>query len=150
MLLVLCFNGLNVSSQNLSYQETLMFNRIVLILLIILIPISANASDMTGMFTFYHGLFIVVPAIVIHIIATIFFAKKGYYQSKKFTTQYLIVAMLIPLIGVGLSMYEYALDISTTGIHIGTLVSIVFVYGLLSLIFAVPYILYISNTTKTS
>ena len=127
-----------------------MFNRIVLILLSILIPILANASDMTAMFTFYYGLFIVVPTIVIHIIATIFFAKKGYYQSKKFTTQYLIVAMLIPLIGFGLSMYEYALDTSTTGIHIGTLVSILFVYGLLSLIFAVPYILYISNTTKTS
>ncbi len=91
-----------------------------------------------------------VPTIVIHIIATIFFAKKGYYQSKRFTTQYLIVAMLIPMIGVGLILYEYALDTSATGNHIGTLVSIFFVYGLLSLIFAVPYILYISNTTKTS
>ena len=127
-----------------------MFNRIVLILLSILIPISANASDMTAMFTFYYGLFIVVPTIVIHIIATIFFAKKGYYQSKRFTTQYLIVAMLIPMIGVGLSLYEYALDTSATGIHIGTLVSILFVYGLLSLIFAVPYILYLSDTTKIS
>lgn len=125
-------------------------NRMLVLLSILLMPLSANASDMTAMFTFYYGLFIVVPAIVIHIIATIFFAKKGYYQSKRFTTRYLIVAMLIPIIGVGLSMYEYALDTSATGIHIGTLVSILFVYGLLSLIFAVPYILYLSNTTKTS
>ncbi len=123
-------------------------NRKVAFALLLLLPRLANASDMAGMFTFYYASFVVVPAFLIHIIATIYFSKKGYFQSKAFTSKYLIVALLIPIIGIALLTFEYLADMSATGIHIGTLVSILFVYGLVSVIFAIPYILHLAMKSK--
>ena len=115
------------------------------LLFVLLFPLSANAANLTELFSFYYGLFVIPVALLIHIMATIVFQKRGYYCSKAFTRKYLIVALLVPIIGIALITVEYLLDMSTTGIHIGTFLSVLFVYGLVSLIFAIPYILYLSS-----
>jgi uncharacterized membrane protein YhaH (DUF805 family) len=129
-------------------------NRIVTLALFLCLPMLAYAKEMhataiIGRFTFYYGLLVLVPALLIYIIAILYCSKKGYYRSQAFTSKYLIAVLLIPIIGIALALVEYLLDMSATGMHIGTLVSILFVYGLMSLIFAIPYILYLSAATKS-
>ena len=86
---------------------------------------------------------------LIHLIATIFFQTKGYYQSKSFMLKHVLIAILFPIAGMALITFEYIMNLSKGGIHVGTFLSVLFVYGFLALIFAIPYILYLSAPVKT-
>ena len=86
--------------------------------------------------------------LLIHIIAIFYFQKKGYYRSRSFTIKHLLIAILFPIAGMALITFEYLMNLSKSGIHVGTFLSILFVYGFLSLIFAIPYILYLSAPSK--
>ena len=112
----------------------------------------ANALNTIGinkMLSILVLIFFIPLILLIHLIATIYFQKKGRYRSKNFTIKYLIVAMLAPIAGSALITFEYLANMSKAGIHIGTFLSILFVYGFLSLIFAIPYVLYLSTSVKT-
>jgi len=126
-------------------------NRIIAFLLILLIPLSANASDMivlNGFLSIAYMLFFIPLALLIHLIVTVYFQKKGYYRGKSFTIKYLIIAMLVPITGIALLTFEYLSNMSRAGMHVGTFLSILFVYGFLSLIFAIPYLLHLTATEK--
>lgn len=86
--------------------------------------------------------------LLIHLIATIYFQKKDYYCSKSFTVKHLLIAIIFPIAGMTLITFEYLMNLSKASIHIGTFLSVLFVYGFLSLIFAIPYILYLSASSK--
>lgn len=92
--------------------------------------------------------FLMPVLVFIYLIATIYCYKKGYFRSKSFTKKYLIVAMLMPIVGIALITFEYWINMEHAGIHIGTFLSILFVYSFLAVIFAVPYILYLTAPTK--
>ena len=94
--------------------------------------------------------FVIPVFLLIHLIATVYFQKKNYYRSKSFTIKYLLIAMLAPLIGMALITFEYLMNLSKNGIHIGTFLSVLFVYIFLSLLFAIPYILHLTTKVKTS
>ena len=87
---------------------------------------------------------------IIHLIATIYFFNKGHYSSKSFTIKHLAVALVFPIAGMGLITFEYWDNMEHAGIHVGTLLSVLFVYGFLAILFAVPYLLYIMAPNKTS
>ena len=86
---------------------------------------------------------------LIHLIATIFFQTKGCYQSKSFTIKHLAVALFFPIVGMALITFEYIINLQLGSIHVGTFLSVLFVYGFLALIFAIPYILHLSAPVKT-
>ncbi|WP_201556740.1 hypothetical protein [Psychrobacter sp. 72-O-c] len=120
--------------------------KIIALVLCLLIPLSANAIDMNvsnGLMTVSYIFYIIVPVLLIHLIATIYFHNKGYYRSKSFTTKHLIVALLVPIAGIALISFEYLTNMGRTGIHIGTFLSVLFVYVFMTLFFALPYFLHL-------
>lgn len=88
--------------------------------------------------------------LLIHVIAMFYFQTKGYYRSKSFMLKHLLIGILFPIAGMALITFEYIVNLNTGGIHVGTFLSVLFVYGFLSLIFAIPYTFYLSSTSKTS
>ena len=95
-------------------------------------------------------LVLVIPALLfIHLIATVYFQKKGHYRSKSFTIKQLSVALPAPLIGMALMIFEYLVNLGKNGIHVGTFLSVLSVYIFVSLFFAFPYILHLTTTVKT-
>ncbi|MBP2279283.1 tellurite resistance protein TehA-like permease [Psychrobacter sp. PL15] len=128
-----------------------MSNRMIAFALFFLIPLSANAIDMNlsnGLMTVSYIFYIVVPVLLVHLIATVYFHNKGYYRNKSFTTKHLIIAMSVPIMGIALLIFEYLSNMNRAGMHIGTFLSILFVYGFLSLVFAIPYLLYLAAPEK--
>ncbi len=69
-------------------------------------------------------------------------------SDKAFTRKHLLIAMTVPTLGVAIIGYEYLINISSTGIHIGTLVSVLFVYGLAAFLFAIPYLIHLTTSDK--
>lgn len=124
-----------------------MQNRLLLFVTSLLISIPANVSDMTvlnGQLTIFY-MFIVIPiTLLIHFFAIIYFNKRDYYLSKAFTRKHLLIAMLVPALGVAIIIYEYLTNLSNAGIHIGTLVPVLFVYGLIALLFAIPHLIHLT------
>ncbi len=99
---------------------------------------------MSEFLTISYVFYILVPALLIHLIATVYFHKQGYYHSRSFTTKHLLIVMLVPIVGIALVTFEYLTNMSRTGIHVGTFLSIWFVYIFLSLFFALPYFLHLT------
>ncbi len=87
--------------------------------------------------------------LLIHVIVMIYFHAKGYYRSKSFTIKHVLIAILFPIAGMALITFEYIMNLSKGGLHVGTFLSILFVYGFLALIFAIPYVLHLTASTKT-
>ena len=85
---------------------------------------------------------------LIHLIATVYFYKKQYYQSKSFMLKHVLIAILFPLAGMALMTFEYVMNLSKGGIHVGTFLSVLFVYGFLALLFAIPYVLHLMAAEK--
>lgn len=63
--------------------------------------------------------------------------------------KHVLIAILFPIAGMALITFEYIMNLSKGGLHVGTFLSILFVYGFLALIFAVPYVLHLTASTKT-
>ena len=93
--------------------------------------------------------FVIPVLLLLHLIATVYFQKKRYYCSRAFTIKYLLTAMLAPLIGMALITFEYLMNLSKNGIHVGTFLSVLFVYTFVLLIFAIPYLIHLTTTVKT-
>ena len=122
-----------------------------MLVLFLLMPLSANASDMTvlnGKLSIFYMLIFMPLALLVHFLATIYFNKRDYYLDKAFTRKHLLIAMTVPTLGVAIIGYEYLINISSTGIHIGTLVSVLFVYGLAAFLFAIPYLIHLTTSDK--
>ena len=124
-----------------------MSNYIIAFVLILLLPSSANASNMGALnswLTVAYTFYILVPALLIHLIATVYFHKQGYYRSDSFTAKHVVTIMLVPIVGITLIIFEYLTHMGQSGIHVGTFLSIIFVYVFLSLLFAIPYLLHLT------
>nr|WP_317200180.1 hypothetical protein [uncultured Psychrobacter sp.] len=106
------------------------------------------AAGAAGHLTFYYMLFILPMVLLFHLIAVIYFQKRNRYRSKAFTHKHLIIVMLFLSIGVATTTFEYVTDLSSTGIHVGTLLSLLFVYGFIALLFAIPYLLHLFAIKK--
>lgn len=87
---------------------------------------------------------------LIHLIATVSFQRNGCYRSKSFTIKHLAVALFFPIAGMALITFEYGINRAHGGIHIGTWLSVLFVYAFLAIIFAIPYLLYLTAPNKQS
>lgn len=94
-------------------------------------------------------IFLMPVVLLVHLIAMLYFYKKARYRSKSFMLKHLLIAMLFPIAGMALITIEYLMNLSKSGIHVGTFLSVLFVYGFLAVIFAIPYILYLSASSKT-
>lgn len=119
-------------------------NQIIALILLSLVSISANAADLSSsdtLLTVPYVFYVLVPALLIHLVATVYCQKQGYYRSNSFTIKHLIVAMLVPIIGIALITFEYLTNSTVASLHIGTYLSIVFVYVFMSLFFMLPYFL---------
>lgn len=128
-----------------------MKNKMLVLSLFWLLPLSANASDMSvlnGKLSIIYMLIFMPLALLVHFIATIYFNKRDYYLDQAFTRKHLLIAMSVPALGVVIIIYEYLSDLSSTGIHIGTLISVLFIYGLAALLFAIPYLIHLTTGEK--
>lgn len=92
--------------------------------------------------------FVMPVILLIHLIAMVYCYKKDYFRSKAFTYKYLIIALLAPAAGSALITFEYWINREHGGIHVGTFLSVLFVYGFLALLFTIPYILYLTAASK--
>lgn len=93
-------------------------------------------------------IFVIPVLLLLHLIATVYFQKKNYYRSKSFTIKYLLTVMPVSIIGMALMTFEYVMNLSKNGIHVGTFLSVLFVYIFVLLIFAIPYLLHLMTTEK--
>lgn len=93
-------------------------------------------------------IFIIPVILLIHLIATVCFYKKGYYRSRSFTIKQLLIALIFPIAGMALITFEYLMNLSKNGIHVGTFLSVFFVYSFISLLFAIPYLIYLMTKQK--
>ena len=84
----------------------------------------------------------------IHLIATVSFQRNGCYRSKSFTIKHLAIALFFPLAGMALITFEYVMNLSKAGIDIGAFLLILFLYKLLALVFAIPYLLHLRAVKK--
>ena len=80
---------------------------------------------------------------IIHLIAVASFQRNSLYRSKSFTVKHLLVALFFPVAGMALITFEYLMNLSKGGIDFGSFLLIISFYGLLAVIFAVPYLLYL-------
>lgn len=80
---------------------------------------------------------------LIHLIAILYFQKKGYYRSKAFTIKHLAVALFFPIAGMALITFEYIMNLPLGGIDVEAYLSILTPYALLTLFFAAPYFLHL-------
>ncbi|ALF60027.1 hypothetical protein AOC03_08225 [Psychrobacter urativorans] len=85
---------------------------------------------------------------LIHLIATVYFYKKGYYRSQSFTIKHLVVALFFPIAGMALITFEYVMNLSKGGIDVASFLLILSLYGLLVVIFAIPYLLHLRAAKK--
>ncbi|TXD97100.1 hypothetical protein ES754_08815 [Psychrobacter frigidicola] len=85
---------------------------------------------------------------LIHLIATVCFYKKGYYRSQSFTIKHLAVALFFPIAGMALITFEYWDNMPLASIHVGSFLSILFVYAFLAILFAIPYLLHVMAAEK--
>lgn len=93
------------------------------------------------------GFFMPLVALI-HLIATVSFQRNGYYRSQSFTITHLSVALFFPIAGMALITFEYLMNLSKGGIDVGSFLSVFSLYGLLALLFATPYLLYLRTTSK--
>ena len=93
-------------------------------------------------------IFFMPLVLLIHLIATVSFQRNGLYRSKLFTIKYLAVALIFPLAGMALITFEYVMNLSKGGIDIGSFLLILFLYKLLALVFAIPYLLHLRAARK--
>lgn len=129
-----------------NYAEVDMQNKIIIFLSLLLLPLSANALDLSrsnGLLSVPYAFYILVPALLIHLMVTLYFQKKGYYRSKSFTTKHLAMVVLIPVVGIGLLSFEYLTNMGNAGMHVGSYLSILFVYVFMAILFALPYPLHL-------
>ncbi len=118
-----------------------MLNKVIAILLSLLIPISANASDMTGIFTIYYLATMVIPLTLIHLVALKYFSKKSYYRSKIFAIKHSSIALIFPLVGIMIMMYESYLVRNSVNNNEGFAAGVA-IYVFLILISLLPYFNY--------
>ena len=93
------------------------------------------------------GFFMPVVSLI-HLIATVYFYKKGYYRSQSFTLKHLAIALIFPIAGMALITFEYWDNRALASIHVGSFLSILFVYAFLALLFAIPYLLHLLAAEK--
>ena len=85
---------------------------------------------------------------LIHLIATVSFQRNGCYRSKSFTIKHLAVALFFPIAGMALITFEYLINLSLSAIDIDSFLLILSLYGLLALVFAIPYLLHLRAVKK--
>ena len=59
-----------------------------------------------------------------------------------------MVALISHIVGIALITFEYLDNRNSAGIHVDTLLSLLFIYEFLAIIFAVPYLLYLRALNK--
>lgn len=123
-------------------------SQLVLLMPFAAAPIPAYAANVAGYLSLYYIFYVIPIILLIHFIAMIYFQKRDRYRSKAFMGRHLLIVMLLLLLGLVITTFEYLINITHTGMHIGTFLSILFVYGFIALLFAIPYLLYSFTTEK--
>lgn len=108
------------------------------------------ASDFTGLLSLIYFSIIVVPAIVTHLIASLYFYRKGRYSSKSFAVKHLEVAMLVCFLGLVVMGVDYYLSYGGGDSHIYDFVFGLTLYSILILIFALPSFIYYIQKLKNN
>lgn len=108
------------------------------------------ASDFTGLLSLIYFSIIVVPAIVTHLIASLYFYRKGRYSSKSFAVKHFEVAMLVCFLGLVVMGVDYYLSYGGGDSHIDNFVFGLTLYSILILIFALPSFIYYIQKLKNN
>ena len=103
---------------------------------------SVYASDFTGLLSLMYFSIIIVPAMVIHLIASLHYYHKGRYQSKNFAVKHFEVAMLVIFLGLVVMAIDYYLSYSGGELQSDKLIYGLTIYSVLILIFALPFFVY--------
>ena len=78
------------------------------LLFIAMTPSIASATDYTGFLTIMLVLFIMIPGMIINLIVLIVFTVKRRYASLRFALTHSCIASAVILVGVLLTLQEYA------------------------------------------
>lgn len=123
-----------------------MKNRMVMLFL--LVPISAYASDMTGVLTIYYVMSIVFPLALVHFAAVWIFYKNGRYRDKKFAFKHTLVAMSVPIIGIAIMLFEGYLVRNSSTSHAESFNTGILMYIFIAFIASIPYLIHLIKSTS--
>ncbi len=123
-----------------------MKNRMVMLFL--LVPISAYASDMTGVLTIYYVMSIVFPLALVHFAAVLNFSKNGRYRNKKFALKHTLISMSVPIIGIAIMVFEAYLVRSSSTSHAESFNTGIFMYIFIAFIASIPYFIHLIKSTS--
>ena len=127
-----------------------MSKKLLIFTSVMMISTSVYASDFTGLLSLIYFSIITVPFLVAHLIASLYFYRKGRYSSKNFAVKHFEVAMLIPFLGLVVMGADYYLSYGSGDSHIDDLAFGLTLYSVLMLIFALPYFNYYIQKLKNN
>lgn len=107
-------------------------------------PVYANWQSSSISVNFFW--LVIIPFLLIHLIASLVLNLKGDYKSKKVGLIHFQIAMLFPLMGIVILMYEFFEDMPYTYYNANDFGLGLGVYALLMLIAALPYVMSIAKS----
>ena len=120
------------------WSKTLTFIRLTLMLLIAT-PVYANWQSPSMSLNFFW--LVIIPFFVIHLISSTVLNIKGEYKSRKVALTHFQIALLFPLLGIVILMYEFFDNFPKTYYYINDYGLGLGVYGLLLMIAGLPYVM---------
>lgn len=119
-----------------------------MLILFLLVPISAYASDMTGVLTIYYVMSIVFPLALVHFAAVWNFSKNGRYRNKKFALKHTLVAMSVPIIGIAIVLFEVYLVRNSSTSYVESFITGLLMYIFIAFIASIPYFIHLIKSTS--
>ncbi len=109
------------------------------LMLMIAPPVYANWQSSSMSLNFFW--LVIIPFFVVHLISSTVLNLKGEYESKKVALTHFQIALLFPVLGIIILMYEFFHNFPQTYYYISDYGLGLAVYCLLIMIAALPYVM---------
>lgn len=120
------------------WSKAMAFLRLSVMLLIAL-PTYASWQSSSISLNFFW--LVIIPFFIIHLISSTVLNLKGEYKSRKVALTHFQIALLFPLLGIVILMYEFFDNFPTTYYYVNDYSLGLGMYGLLVMIAALPYVM---------
>ena len=125
------------------WSKALAFLRLTVMLLI---AIPAYASWQSSSMSLNFFWLVIIPFFIIHLISSTVLNIKGEYKSKKVALTHFQIALLFPLLGIILLMYEFFDNFPKTYYYVNDYGLGLGMYCLLIIVAALPYVMSLMKT----
>ena len=120
------------------WSKALAFLRLS-VMLLVAFPTYASWQSSSMSLNFFW--LVIIPFFIIHLISSTVLNLKGEYKSRKVALTHFQIALLFPLLGIVILMYEFFDNFPTTYFYVNDYGLGLGVYFLLIMIAALPYVM---------